>query len=495
MSLAGPVQRPAPPAPTVLVVDDDRRVRELLEIAFSANGFRVFTAGDGEEAIKRALAERPDLLVLDVRLPRRSGLEVCETLRRDPGEYPVPIVLVSAAGDTEARLQGLASGADDYMPKPFSPKELIARGRRLLARTAEAREARKRGRELERELARAQEEVKRSHFETRREQRLRELAYGLGRDLHRTLDVDELARRLLLETQTRLGVSVAALLLPERPGGPLVPWAVRGDGLERLAGWEIAPTGSLLTLVTALGRPVARRELERLPELRDELPPFVATGFAILAPLAGPAGLEGLLLADERFDGMELGRTEIEVMTGLCEIAAVALHNGQRFRAQVDRQLEMMADALGDRPDPALCAEAAALVDRAARATLLPPRRRGLLAHGVAFGRRVLSPAGRAALARIEADDPTGRIAELVRLVEHATGDGRALDACPPDERRAGLLLAAALDVVAARQAGAGLEEALEAAEVRAGTALDPSTRQALRAAAREARWLERSTA
>ena len=70
-------------APLILVVDDDRRVVELLQIALTAHGFRVMTASDGEEAVRRALADRPDLVVLDVRLPRKSGLEVCEMLRQD----------------------------------------------------------------------------------------------------------------------------------------------------------------------------------------------------------------------------------------------------------------------------------------------------------------------------------------------------------------------------------------------------------------------------
>src|SRR5206468_1644746 len=79
-------------------------------------------------------------VVLDVRLPKKSGLEVCELLRQDPDDPHVPIILVSAAAETEARLQGLARGADDYVAKPFSPKELIARIRRLLARSSETRE-------------------------------------------------------------------------------------------------------------------------------------------------------------------------------------------------------------------------------------------------------------------------------------------------------------------------------------------------------------------
>ena len=122
--------------PSILVVDDDRRVVELLAIALGAYGFRVLQAADGEEALQLAQRERPDLVVLDVRLPRKSGYEVCERLRQDPDDPHIPIIMVSAAVETEARLQGLARGADDYVPKPFHLEEVLARIRALLRRSA-----------------------------------------------------------------------------------------------------------------------------------------------------------------------------------------------------------------------------------------------------------------------------------------------------------------------------------------------------------------------
>jgi DNA-binding response OmpR family regulator len=149
-----PVDRPV----TILVVDDDARVIELLEIAFGAHGWKVVRASDGEQALRLATDARPDLVVLDVRLPRRSGFEVCEALRRDPLTADLPVIMVSAVGDTDARVQGLARGADDYLAKPFSPKELVARIRRMLARSRDARESRRLGVQAEIELARSRDE-------------------------------------------------------------------------------------------------------------------------------------------------------------------------------------------------------------------------------------------------------------------------------------------------------------------------------------------------
>ena len=177
--------RSGPVTSRVLVVDDDRRVRDLLEITLSSNGLGVITAEDGEQAVHRARAERPDLVLLDVRLPKKSGLEVCDLLRSDPTDPSVPIILVSASAEPDQRLLAFARGADDYLAKPFSPKELVARIQRLLARAGEARVAQRRAQELERELTSARREARRADEDARREQWLRELATGPGRDLLR----------------------------------------------------------------------------------------------------------------------------------------------------------------------------------------------------------------------------------------------------------------------------------------------------------------------
>ena len=488
-------ERGGPGSPRVLVVDDDRRVLELLEIAFSAHGFRVITAAEGEEAIQKALADRPDLLVLDVRLPKKSGLEVCEALRRHPEDEQVPIILVSAAGETDARLQGLAAGADDYLSKPFSPKELIARSRRLLIRTAEGRDARRRAADLERELRRAQDDAQRAQAEARREHGLRDLALDLGRDLHRVLDLDDLSRRLLHELQGRLGVGWAGLLLPEIAGGPLVPYAVCGEGLDRIAGITLERDGALAPLLKGLGRPVARRDLERLPELRSEIAALVAAGVAYLAPLRGPLDLEGLLLIDERGDGVDLSRGQLEVFSGLCDVGAAALRNARNFCAQVEGQMDLIAAlAPAEGPPRTARVEAARLVDHAARATLLPPRERGLVGHAIALGPWAMSREGRCTLQRIESGDPTGRIRDLLRLCSLAAGHE-----APGGERfeleRAALLLAVGLGIAAARAEGATVREAIERARRRSPRPLDPATAQALEAAAREIAWLEDSAA
>ena len=127
-------------AATVLIVEDDRDTIELVRIYLQRDGHKVLTALDGLEGLRLARERHPDLLVLDLMLPRLDGMEVCRALRE---ESDVPIVMLTARAEEEDRLTGLDLGADDYVIKPFSPRELAARVRAVLRRTA--RDALERG--------------------------------------------------------------------------------------------------------------------------------------------------------------------------------------------------------------------------------------------------------------------------------------------------------------------------------------------------------------
>lgn len=115
----------------VLVVDDDTKTVELVKLYLNRDGYRVLTAYDGAEALRLAREGHPDLIILDLMLPGIDGLEVCRTLRE---ESDVPIIMLTAKTTDENKLTGLGLGADDYVTKPFSPRELAARVRTVLRR-------------------------------------------------------------------------------------------------------------------------------------------------------------------------------------------------------------------------------------------------------------------------------------------------------------------------------------------------------------------------
>jgi two-component system, OmpR family, response regulator len=115
----------------ILIVEDDPNLRETLKYNLRKEGYDVATAGDGEQAIEVARREKPDLLILDIMLPKLSGFEVCRILRK---EMTVPILMLTAKADETDKIVGLEIGADDYMTKPFSMRELLARVRAMLRR-------------------------------------------------------------------------------------------------------------------------------------------------------------------------------------------------------------------------------------------------------------------------------------------------------------------------------------------------------------------------
>jgi len=122
------------PETTVLVVDDDPVIQKLLQVNFEMEGYSVMTASDGLEGLERARAERPDVIICDIMMPRMDGLEVTRALKGDPETAGIPILLLSAKAQQADVAAGQASGADDYVTKPFDPLDLLQRVAGLLGK-------------------------------------------------------------------------------------------------------------------------------------------------------------------------------------------------------------------------------------------------------------------------------------------------------------------------------------------------------------------------
>ena len=125
-------------ASRVLIVEDERDIRDLILLHLQRDGYQVTTAGSGEDGLLQVKQSPPDLILLDLMLPGMSGLEVCRRLRQEPTTATLPILMLTAKADEVDRVVGLELGADDYVVKPFSPKELVARVRAVLRRSRPA---------------------------------------------------------------------------------------------------------------------------------------------------------------------------------------------------------------------------------------------------------------------------------------------------------------------------------------------------------------------
>ena len=133
--------RQEPDLPTVLVAEDEPHIAEMIKYNLEQGGFKPTMAGDGDEALRIIEEQTPDLAILDWMMPHRSGLDVCRQLRADRKTQRLPVIMLTARSEEEDRIYGFKVGADDYMVKPFSPKELIARVNALLRRSYPEREA------------------------------------------------------------------------------------------------------------------------------------------------------------------------------------------------------------------------------------------------------------------------------------------------------------------------------------------------------------------
>lgn len=120
--------------PTILVIEDEEAIQELVRYNLDKEGYSVVTVASGEEGLERAGAPAPDLVVLDLMLPGIDGLDVCKLLKSNPKTQPIPVVMLTAKGEESDIVTGLELGADDYITKPFSPRVLIARIRAVMRR-------------------------------------------------------------------------------------------------------------------------------------------------------------------------------------------------------------------------------------------------------------------------------------------------------------------------------------------------------------------------
>lgn len=118
----------------ILIVDDEKELVALVSLHMNMAGYKVLSASDGKRALELAQEEKPDLIILDLMLPKIDGWEVCKRLREIQETKDIPVIMLTCRAETEDKLKGFEAGADDYITKPFSPRELVARVKRVLAR-------------------------------------------------------------------------------------------------------------------------------------------------------------------------------------------------------------------------------------------------------------------------------------------------------------------------------------------------------------------------
>lgn len=405
--------------PTVILAFEDHHEANLLGFQMQRLGWTARVAHDGEAALQMALAQRPIAILADLRLQRRSGLELCAVLRRDPELAEVPVLLLSPAFTEEERIEVLRAGGDEVLRKPLTNDALFALLHRLIARATEAERHRRRALELERDQIRLEADARRARETAVHEHDLRTLVAGVADGLLRTVDLDALDARVLREVCQRTGARSAALL--ERDGDRFVVRSVRGDLYERWRTLELAHDGVALEWARMVVRPVRRSELERVHGAQDEVLRLARYGVSLLGALQGPDAIEGVIVCEDRPDGAGFGSAAFDRFAALCGVAAPARTVARRFTDQQDRALAMLfASVSSDGVRREAAQDARERLLGVAEHGDLEPAQRAALGAVLELGPWAWSEAGRAALAGLAASDTTPRVQQLCGLFDRA---------------------------------------------------------------------------
>jgi putative nucleotidyltransferase with HDIG domain len=323
---------------SILVIDDDRRVLDLLQISLSQNGFRVATAATGEDGLESIRRDAPDLVILDLRLPKKTGFEVCAAVKSNKETAHIPIIMVSASAEVDARLQGLMHGADDYLTKPFSPKELLIKVRRIFERIERTELLATKNKELESEVARNREDLVVRNKELRSQVYSLETLMGLTHLLNSSLELDEALGTVILSVVGQLRVNSACLLLTDQRESPTrldtsTFKGIKEDQARAISvSFDSAFVRAVLPPEGEEGRPLRLADLEDDPELESEVGMFFAAGLTVVCPVMMKQKLTAILAVGEKVSGQDFHAAELEMLKSLSESAGIAIDNARLFK-------------------------------------------------------------------------------------------------------------------------------------------------------------------
>ena len=332
---------------SILVVDHDVRVIELLQITLSGRGYKIASAFDGESALEEVTRQRPDLAVIDVRLPRKSGVQVLEAIRANPETADLPVILISGNPSNDARIQGLRTGADDYLVKPFSPRELIIKIRRILDRVSD--------RELLQHKAESlAEEVRRQrHALLQADQEMYRYLLRIGTVLHHVEEInvchgiEDVLDGFVQAAVTDLTLQRVCLMLHDTRRG--VFQATVWRGLEDRLAHEIAigDDGFFCQALALEGRTMTVEEFGDYPRAREDLVKLSAAGFTHVTPVRLEGEVAAIIAGGNKEGGEEIDRFDVHLLSVIARSAASAIQQAQAFsemrRSFVDTTAQLIA--------------------------------------------------------------------------------------------------------------------------------------------------------
>ncbi|MBC7249440.1 MAG: response regulator [Anaerolineae bacterium] len=300
---------------TVLIVDDrDDSIQFLSEYILEPNGYKYIVAKDGETGLRRALTENPDLIIMDLKMPKMSGLEVLAALRER--NVNIPVILMTFHGSEETAVQAFRLGARDYMIKPYDTQEMLNSIERALTEVR---------------LRAERDQLTRNIMQVNRqlERRVKELSilYSIGKSVTALLDTEKVLSRIVEAAVYVTGAEEGSLMLVDKESGELYMRAARGLGEKYARGFRLRVEDSIAGQVVKTGRPFLESgDAQRLK---------VKTGYLVKSLMYVPlkAGQEviGVLSVDNKVSNTPFTESDLYLLSALADYAAIAIVNARLY--------------------------------------------------------------------------------------------------------------------------------------------------------------------
>jgi putative nucleotidyltransferase with HDIG domain len=310
----------------ILLVDDDPKVLEILSASLERRGHRIATASTGTSAIEQTAKTAPELIILDLSLSDMTGYRVLEHVRTTHGEEP-PVLFLSASSDVDARLQALEGGADDFLVKPVSLRELHSKVDGALRRSTRARALTESTRALEHEVTRRREHASLMSREFKRHLLSMRTLLAMSHDLNRAMQSEDLIKVASLTLLGELKVSNMALFsLEHEHSDEFVLVDVRGFDHRRFESLVIARDSNFVSMLMDEQRP---QKIARNPEQKwvKSLPDLRLAVFEYAVPIAFKGQLKGVVFTGPKLSGEAYSEYDLDIMTFIANSIALGMEN------------------------------------------------------------------------------------------------------------------------------------------------------------------------
>lgn len=317
---------------SVLVVDDDPNVVEIITESLKNKGYETESANDGESALEKYDQFEPDLVVLDITLPLKDGFRVCDEIRARDVHNDVPVILISGNSIPETMLRGFSLGAQDYIKKPFSLKEVIAKIENFLSQADGRKNLREQNELLEDELQKGQEDYEKINRKLKKKILDLKTLFDLSHDLNRLRDPDELIHVFFLTLIAQLGIDTVSLFYVENDS----------DNFLSFAGGKGTRNKFLQTVRLSRGVGISKFHMENIDILdlaEESLPEDAGKEAAFMRdfglkysfPLYVNSMLYGIIFIGEKINGYPFTKNDMEMFRSICTSAVSGLENSRLY--------------------------------------------------------------------------------------------------------------------------------------------------------------------